>query len=335
MKKLDVVVIGCGNIFPAHADAIVENTKSNLLAVVDVDEEKASEGAEKYKCKFYIDHHQLLANEKIDIVHICTPHYLHAPIAIDFLKAGIDVLVEKPLAINTASAEQMICAAEKYGRRIGVVFQNRFNKNVLKAQEILSTGRLGKIKGIKGILTWYRDEKYYNQSEWRGKFSTEGGGVLINQAIHTLDLMQLFGGKVIDLKGHVSTRCLDFIEVEDTADATFFFESGAVGIFYATNCFSSNSPVHIEIECEKGRLILDGSDLGLELDDEFQEFNDDSCNNYKSYWGHSHKTLIDSFYQDILEKSNKYIVTAQDGIESLRIIEKIYESSKSGKKEKI
>ncbi len=205
MSRLKVAVIGCGNIFLVHADAIVANTNADLIAVVDINKEKALTVAEEYDCTFYTGHQQLLDEEDIDVVHICTPHYQHAPIALDFLKAGVDVLVEKPLAINIEQAEQMIAAAEEYDRRLGVVFQNRFNENVLKTLELLSTGSLGEIKGIKGVVTWFRDKDYYEQADWRGKFATEGGGVLINQAIHTLDLLQLFAGKVTAIQGHVDT----------------------------------------------------------------------------------------------------------------------------------
>ena len=336
MSKLKVAVIGCGNIFPVHADAIVTNTNVDLIAVVDINKEKALRAAEKYDCTFYTDYQQLLDEEDIDVVHICTPHYQHAPIALDFLKAGVDVLVEKPLAINIEQAEQMIAAAEEYDRRLGVVFQNRFNENILKAIELLSTGSLGEIKGIKGLVTWFRDKDYYQQADWRGKFSTEGGGVLINQAIHTLDLMQLFAGKVTAIQGHVDTRRLQsVIEVEDTADATIFFESGAVGIFFATNCFSSNSPVTIEIDCEKGSLIIDGGKLLVEADDDFKEYSNSQSSAYKSYWGYGHKALIDAFYQDILEGTDKGIVTAEEGIQTLRMIEAIYRSSNSGNKESL
>lgn len=334
MSKLRVAVIGCGNIFPVHADAIAANTDAELTAVVDIDKEKAVKAAEKYHCDFYEDYHQLITKEDIDVVHICTPHHKHASIALDFLKAGIDVLTEKPLAIDARQAEEMIATAREYDRSLGVVFQNRFNENVLKAVEILSEGNLGKINGVKGIVTWFRDTDYYQQAEWRGKYSTEGGGVLINQAIHTLDLLQYFAGEVKAIQGNIATRCLgDVIEVEDTADATIFFESGAVGIFFATNCFSSNSPVTIEIDCEKGRLILEGGKLLVEADENCQEYSDNNCSEYKSYWGYGHKTLIDGFYRDVLEGTDKYIVTGQEGIKSLRMLEAIYKSSKSGKRE--
>ncbi|MFP4016592.1 MAG: Gfo/Idh/MocA family protein [Halanaerobiales bacterium] len=334
MKKLKVAVIGCGNIFPVHANAIDASANAELRAVVDINEDRAVRAAEEYNCNFYVDCRQFLANEDIDVAHICTPHHEHAPIAMKLLKAGIDVLVEKPLAINTKQAAQIIATAKEYNRSLGVVFQNRFNENVLKAKNLLFSSSLGKIKGIKGIVTWFRDKAYYQQADWRGKFSTEGGGVLINQAIHTLDLLQWFGGDIEAIQGHVSTRCLNsVIEVEDTADATIFFKSGAIGIYFATNCYSSNSPVVIEFDCERGKLILDGGNLVVETEDECEEYNESQCCEYKSYWGYGHKTLIDGFYQDILHETSDFTVSGEEGIKTLKMIETIYKSSDNGKKE--
>ena len=142
-----------------------------------------------------------------DVVHICTPH-LHTEMAVKALMAGKHVLVEKPVVRHIDEIKQVIKAREESGRCIGVCFQNRFNTTSQKAKEIIDSGTVGAVKGIKGIVTWYRDEDYYTASGWRGKFATEGGGVLINQSIHTIDLIQWLAGGVEAVKGGVSTQLL-------------------------------------------------------------------------------------------------------------------------------
>ena len=156
----------------------------------------------------------------------------------------------------------MAQAAKENKRQITINFQNRFNPTSIKAKEIIDSGEMGKIRGVKGLVTWFRDADYYVESGWRGSFQTEGGGVLINQSIHTLDLMRWLVGEVEFIEGHVSTRALkDVIEVEDTAEATLYFKNGARGIFYATNCYTDNSPVEIEIHFDKGTLRIYDDEL--------------------------------------------------------------------------
>jgi len=269
----------------------------------------------------------------VDVVHICTPHYLHAPMCIDSLRAGKHVLVEKPLAENVNNADKIVNEIDSHPEKhLGVVFQNRYNDTSLKAKEIIENGDIGEIKGIKGIVTWYRSDEYYKQDEWRGKWETEGGGVLINQSIHTLDLVQWLAGDLKAVKGNFETRVLESVEVEDTADATLFFENGAIGVFYVTNCYSTNSPIEIEIHGEKGILTFKDNDLILKNDGQFRKIQDKEMDTvYKSYWGKSHKSLINDFYDNIINDERDYI-SAQQGIKSLEIIHGIYESSNSNKR---
>lgn len=341
MKNLTAAIIGCGAIYPLHADAIMEAPNVVLKAVVDIDEQKAKAAAAKYNCRYYTDYMEMLKDNDIDVVHICTPHYLHAPMAINGIKNHKHVLIEKPVAMNVEEAQEIVKVSSQYQRYAAVCFQNRYNKNSLKVKKILDSGTLGKIKGIKGIVTWHRNEPYYTESTWRGRWETEGGGVLINQAIHTLDLMQWFGGEIEAIKGSIDTRVLEgIIEVEDTSDATIYFKNGAVGVFYATNCFTTNSPVEIEIHCEKGSLRMSGTDL-LIMQGERQELIKDVSDEplkEKAYWGTSHKDLIHSFYEVILnEKSSDSadFITAQEGIMALRLIEGIYQSNQLKEKVKI
>lgn len=334
--KPGVAIIGCGNIFGVHAEAVQKYKNAELKAVVDIKKEKAVKAAAKYDCSYFTDYQEMLKEKEIDVVHICTPHYLHAPMSIDSLKAGKHVLVEKPMAENLDNAQKMIEVKNRHPEQhLGIVFQNRYNTTSQKARQLIQKGELGKLKGIKGIVTWYRNDDYYLQDEWRGKWETEGGGVLINQAIHTLDLVQWLGGELEAVKGNFDTRVIESIEVEDTADATLFFKDDKKGIFFASNCFSTNSPVEIEIHGEEGLLKLQNNNLILEKEDGSIDLRSEEGNDeFKSYWGQGHESLISDFYNNIRENRQDY-VTAEEGIKSIEIIHGIYESSKNDQKYEI
>jgi len=338
MERFGVAIIGCGAIHNVHVDAIRNNSLGSILWFVDIQEDRAKASAQKYGGNWCTDYRKAIEDPKVDVVHICTPHYLHAQMAIDAVNAGKHAFVEKPVATNLELARLMAQAAKKNNKAITVCFQNRYNPTSIKAKEVIESGELGKIKGIKGLVTWYRDPEYYTSSGWRGRFDTEGGGVLINQSIHTLDLMQWLAGEVEYIQGNVATRVLsDVIEVEDTADATLFFKNGAIGIFYATTCYTDNSPVEIEIHMEKGKLRIYDGKLEKIQDGKFEVLVDENSDvsPYKSYWGMSHSTLIREFYENIMSGNRNELIPVEEGMISLRLIEGIYKSSSTGNKIKI
>jgi UDP-N-acetyl-2-amino-2-deoxyglucuronate dehydrogenase len=330
MNKLKAAIIGCGAIYRNHADALVDSQFAELKLVVDINEERAKQAAQDYNCIYSTDFYKVLEDKTIDVIHLCTPHYLHGVMAKAAMKSGKHVFTEKPMSISTKEAKEMIKDSKEYNRHLAVCFQNRYNNTSVKAKEILEGGSLGSIKGVKGFVTWYRDENYYTESGWRGSFSTEGGGVLINQSIHTIDLIQWLAGGITRVKANVDTRKLDkVIEVEDTADATFVFNNGSHGIYYATNCYSTNSPVEIEIHCEKGMIQLKDEQLYVTIDGKTELVASDKIGNnkYKSYWGLSHSIHINNFYRGVIEDNSEYYVTGEEGIKTLEIIEAIYRSS--------
>lgn len=335
MEKFRVAIIGCGAIHRVHADAIMNSELAQLKYVVDIQPDRARASGEKYGCQWYTDYKEMLQKDDIDVVHICTPHYLHAGMTINSVQSGKHVFVEKPVVSHLDQAREVAEEAAKSGCYVGVCFQNRLNPTSVKAKEIIDSGRLGRILGIKGLVTWYRDEAYYRESGWRGFFATEGGGVLINQSIHTLDLMQWLGGGVEAVKGNVATRVLgNTIEVEDTADATLFFRNGARGIFYATNCYTTNSPVEIEVHCEKGTLRIYNGELYMISQGKQTKIIDENREDspYKSYWGNSHSLAIHRFYQSILHNEPKDFIPVEQGVEAVKIIDAIYKSSSTGNK---
>lgn len=328
-RILNAAVVGCGAISPMHMDALTNFSNRKLYAVADINPERADDFSKKYGCKAYYNFDDLLEDDNIDVLHICTPHYLHAEMLIKGLKAGKHVLCEKPLAISLAQADEVIKTAQACDRMVGICFQNRYKDTSQKVMELLSSGRAGKVLGAKGIVTWHRDKNYYASSDWRGKWSTEGGGVLINQAIHTIDLLRWFLGDVENVEGNISTRIIDdFIEVENSAEALISFKEGIKALVYATSCYCIDSPVEIEIVCENAKIFMDDSLLISFNDGTKESYSDIDINTGgKPCWGDYHCRLIDDFY-DCIINGRKFPVDVAEGYKTLKIVLDIYDSNR-------
>lgn len=330
MNVFNAAIIGCGSIHVRHYQAIENNPAVRLAAIVDTDKYKAETLAEKYRCRAYLDYREMLADPDIQVVHICTPHHCHKTMIIDALLAGKHVFAEKPVALNSAQAAEIKAVLSRVDRRLGVCYQNRLNSTSLKIKAVLDSGQLGAMKGIKAILSWSRNDEYYLNSDWRGKFSTEGGGLLINQAIHTLDLMQWFGGGVTRLKGVVDASFLAHAtEAEDSAMVSLELANGARGLFYGTNCATQNSPLQLDIHCERGWLSLTGNQLWLHAADENTCLATDQPdkNAAKAYWGNGHDKMIDNFYAALSCQPSENIVDISAAEKSLAIVDAIYRSA--------
>ncbi len=328
MQQLSSAIIGCGAIFGVHAEALRQLPAARLAAVVDIDAAKAAEAAQCYDCRSYTDYREMLQDEAIQVVHICTPHYLHAEMAEAALRGGKHVLTEKPMAIAIADAEGMIRTARETGQQLGVCFQNRYNATSVRIKELLDSGAAGRLIRARGNVRWHRDEDYYRSGAWRGTWAMEGGGVLINQSIHTLDLLQWFGGAIRDIQGTIATTDLEgVIEVEDTAEATIRFQNGATATFFATNCHPTNEPVTVELECERLTLRLAES-LTIEYHDgrveQVEEIN--VRTGEKSYWGASHAALIEAFY-NCLGTGQPFSLAGPEGLNALKMVQAIYRSA--------
>ncbi|MWV47282.1 gfo/Idh/MocA family oxidoreductase [Paenibacillus sp. HJL G12] len=333
MNNIGAAIIGCGSIFPLHADAVMELENAELRIVVDTDPEKAQMAANRYGCEAASDYRSLLSRDDIQIVHLCTPHHEHAQMAIELLAAGKHVLTEKPMAENIASAKALLEAASNSNSQLGITFQNRYNAASQMIHEYIGSGGLGKLICMKGIVTWHRDQAYYGSAAWRGRWTTEGGGVLINQTLHTLDLLQWFGGSVISVKGSVTTDALEeTIEVDDTAHACIDFASGARALFYGTNAYGTDSPVELEIVFEHGVLLQRRDTLYLWKDGQETMLCEppSTRSGGKSYWGTSHRKLIADFYAHVRE-DRPFWIGAEEGIKALQLIDDLYEYTRSRK----
>lgn len=299
MGPLKCAIVGCGSIAQVHARALSSIPEAELLAFADIIPERAGAMAEKYGGRAYGSLEELLKNEKIDVLHICTPHYLHTPMAETAAGLGINVFTEKPPVIDREQWARLRALEDTV--RIGVCFQNRYNGSTRALKELLDSGKAGEILGSRGFVTWRREAPYYTESGWRGSLKTEGGGALINQAVHTLDLMAYFLGAGTVMGASLANRHLKgVIEVEDTLEATLDF-GGARGIFYATTAYCSDAPIIFELECEKATLRLEGERFTCFWRDGRVESSDftapDPTVPGKAYWGSSHQRCIEDFYR--------------------------------------
>lgn len=338
-------LVGCGNIGAVHQAALGELAGVELVALCDNDAARlaaarrsaASSARPGEGAAGFADFAELLAVTRPDSVHICTPHHLHAPMAAAALAAGARVLMEKPLAMDLAEGEALVRAWEESGLQAGLCFQNRYRPSVIAAKKLLEEGRYGRLLGIRATVAWHRDASYYASAPWRGRWATEGGGVLINQAIHTIDLVQWLGGGCLSSRAAGGNLTLGgVIEVEDSAIIAMELEGGARAMVFATNGHVEDAPVEIEIICEEARLRLvndlvvykrtqaraglppveaPGESLAR---DEASPL--DAC---RAYWGSGHAPLFRDFYA-CLREGRAFGLDLRAGLASLAILDRAY-----------
>ncbi len=313
---MKAAVIGLGVIGKVHI-GVLKELGIPLAAVCDVDEDKFSLAPD---AAHYTDYLKLLEAEKPTVVHVCTPHYLHADMVVSCLERGVNVLCEKPLCIRAEDVPRILAAEARSGAQLGVCLQNRYNEANIYVKEFLKTHRA---EGGIGTVAWYRDAAYYASGAWRGKWETEGGGVLINQALHTLDLMQWFLGEPQFVTASLSTLTLGgVIEVEDTAAA--LFTGGAEFSFFATNGSRAQFPVEITLKTDAGvvKLLPDA----VLLDGKAKKFKSNGRLFGKYCYGTGHERLIADFY-DCVRTGRKFAI---DGTEGAKVVKLILAAYRSG-----
>ena len=321
----NVCIVGYGAIGPIHAEALRGVKTAKFYAVCDIKPEKIEECRLEYDVIGYTDFDIMLSDPEIDSVHICTPHYLHFQMIKKALAAGKNVVCEKPLTMTKDEFKELLVL--RNSDKVCVIMQNRLNPCIRMFKDIIQSGEMGEIKTAKGIMTWQRTQEYYDSDEWRGKWSTEGGGVLINQAVHSLDFFNYLIGDVKELKAQMINFSLEKIEVEDTFSAYITFCSGVNGVFFATNAYGDNTYPLFEVVFEKG--IVRYIDSKLYRDGELIE--EDALPSVgKSYWGSSHEALLSKYYDEGKYNSPHTIKNTMNTMFAM------YESAKhNGRKEEI
>ncbi|WP_250034582.1 Gfo/Idh/MocA family protein [Paractinoplanes maris] len=306
-----VALIGPGTVSVVHLAAI-EKLGADLVGVCDSSR----------------DHRAFLDEVRPDVVHVCTPHDRHVRIATDALERGVHVLLEKPVAHTIEQAELLVAAAEDHPQvKIGVCLQNRYNLTTRAARDLLASGELGRVIGGSATVLWHRDAGYYKARPWRSVRERAGGGVLINQAIHTLDLLQWLAGEVTSMSGHAGRYGGLPGDVEDTAHLVLDHAGGARSVFFATVTNATDAPVTIEIVAERGSLLIRG-DLSVAYADgrveTIAELAPDGGG--RSYWGASHELLIADFYRS-LPDPEPFWIGPREALGAQRLIDEIYRTT--------
>ncbi|HHV96365.1 MAG TPA: Gfo/Idh/MocA family oxidoreductase [Clostridiaceae bacterium] len=340
MGRLKFGIIGCGLISNWHADAILRIADAELVAATDVSEKSRKAFSEKYNVKVYDTVEELLA-DNVDVVSICTPSGLHAPLAIQAINAGKHVIIEKPMAITLEQADEIIEAAEKNDVKVSVISQLRFSNAVQRVKRAINENLLGKLVSGDVYMKFYRSQEYYDQSGWRGTWKMDGGGALMNQGIHGIDLLCYLMGPVKYVHGFTRTLVRN-IEVEDTASAILEYENGALGVIQGTTSIYPGLPRRIEISGDKGTVILEedkivkwcieGQETPADLVSESsttRSFSDPAA------FGIEGHLLQISDMVDAIKSNRRPMVDQYEGRKPVELILAIYESSRTGKTVKL
>jgi predicted dehydrogenase len=347
-------IIGCGKVAGIHAAAFTTIQRSSFTAVCDKDEKRAQEFASKYRVKAYTDVTEMVSKEKLDVVTVCTPHPVHKVPTVEALKAGANVLIEKPLASSLEDCDAMLSAAKEAGKQIAIISQRRFYSPCMRLKKAIDSGKIGKPALGTVFMFGWRNETYYTSDPWRGKWKEEGGGVLVNQAPHQLDLLQWFmGSEIEEIYGIWKNLNHSYIEVEDTALAILKFKNGGVGNIIVSN--SQNPGIYgkiqihgdngasVGVQTDGGAMFIAGMTSILEppvndlwsvpgeenkLKDWIKEDSDlfNSINSMEYY----HKLQFEDFI-DALIDGKKPMVTGEEGRVTVEIFTAIYRSQRDGK----
>ncbi|HBE03712.1 MAG TPA: oxidoreductase [Spirochaetia bacterium] len=334
MNKLKIAVIGIGNMGGPHCRDIKTLPRCELTAVCDTNREKADKAAAEFGCQAYYDHRSLIAKAGINAVIISTPHYDHTVISIDAFKAGLHVLSEKPVAVHVNDAQKMIRAFKNAQKKkpdiqFAAMFQQRTFEHWKRIKSMVSGGELGKIVRATWIITdWFRSQRYYDSGGWRATWSGEGGGVLINQCPHNIDLFQWFFGVPDKIRAFAGIGKYHNIEVEDEVNAYFEYKNGMTGQFITTTAELPGTN-RLEIAGENGKLVYEDCKLTFyknpesmfaycrKTEDSFGRMKPEKNETiFEPAAGGAHKKVISAFTDAVLEGS-PLIAHGSEGINSV------------------
>lgn len=326
---LRVGIVGCGNIFTMHVTSTTHLENAKLVGVCDIKKDRADKAAEKFNVKAYYDYKDLIKKELIDVVHICVPHYLHPIISKYALEHDVNVLCEKPMAIKWEDAVNNVALAEKNNLKYGIIFQCRFNDTARLIKQNLENGKLGKVISARVVLTWCKPDSYYALSDWKGTWDKEGGGVVIDQAIHSLDLANWFiNDEPISVQAHLTNRGHSIMEVDDTGEGFIRYKNGATLSFWAMNNYGCDEPIEIRLLCENGKAVMSYDDAVITFNDGTQltastQNPEIVYENGKDYWGFQHIREIADFY-DAVETDREPFISGKEALKIQKIICEIY-----------
>ena len=339
-------IVGCGVIAPFHARAIASLPNAELRAAVDVHPERAQKLATDFGAEPYTDLDAALQRPDIDVVCACVPSGLHAEVGVRAAEAGKHVIVEKPIDITLEAADRLIAACRRQGVKLGVISQRRFEPGVQRLREAVESGRFGQLLLGDAIIKWYRTQEYYDSGDWRGTWALDGGGALMNQGVHYVDLLQWMMGPVESIQARCATVAHD-IEVEDLALAVLKFANGAHGLIQGSTAVYPGLPERLEVSGTEGTVVVEAGNVKVwEFKDEKgevgaygakvkagatpQEDEEKAASDPAALQIAGHRAQIGDMLEAIATDRDPAI-TGEEARKPLEIILAIYESSRTGR----
>jgi UDP-N-acetyl-2-amino-2-deoxyglucuronate dehydrogenase len=339
-KTIKIGVVGSGSIANTHIKSIQEVINAELVAVYSRNKETVQKLADTYNLKAYTDYQEFLTNAGIDMVVIVTPSGTHAQLGIDAAKAGKHVVVEKPIDITIEKTNQLIEACKEANVSLSCIFQHRFDEAVQDVKKVLNEGEFGQLNFGAARTTIYRSQEYYDSGAWRGTWELDGGGALINQSIHYIDLLLYLMGPVDEVYAYTATRAHERIEVEDIGVATVKFKSGALGLIEGNTTAYPGFSTTLDIFGTNGSVIIENDHIkewkfksGLEYENKQNNIEKDVSSNIVK----TNKSFVKQ-YTDIVQaivENRKPLVTGEEARKPLELIMAIYQSAKEGRPVKL
>ena len=333
MGKIRVGVIGCGRISVMHLVPLSMHEDVELVACADIKKDRADAAAAEFGIKAYYSYEEMIDAEKLDAVHICLPHNLHTKAAIYAFTHGLHALSEKPMDVDFESAERAVMTAKECGKLYGVIFQCRYNNSAKLVKSALTSGKLGKILSARSTLTWSRPDSYYSESDWKGTWDKEGGGVIIDQAIHSVDLVNwLVDSPVKSVSCSIANRGHKIVSVEDSAEGLVTYENGVKYGFYCMNNYLCDEPIEIRLYCERGKVVFGYDDAYITYNDgtteeAHQDENTTEYRNGKDYWGFQHARQIKQFYDAVMGRE-PLDISGEEALKTHKLIMEMYRVGK-------
>ena len=342
--KLGYGIVGCGVIGPWHAESVQRCADAELVAVCDIDEEKGRAFAEKFGgVAFHKDYRELVAREDVNVISVCTPSGLHAEVVIAAAEAGVHVLCEKPIEIQLDRIDAMIQATKDHHVKLGCIFQRRTYDVSKQVRAAVMRGDLGKIVLADAYLKYYRSQAYYHSAGWRGTWALDGGGALMNQGVHGIDLLLwLMGDDAVATVYAKADHLVRDIEVEDTSVALLMFESGAYGVIEGTTSVNPGEATNIMLHGKLGTITLDEGKIGRwatttgaddraeEQEVEVEEGEGGGTADPTAIGMAGHIALVNDMVAAVKE-DREPMIPGESARKSVALILAIYESAKTGK----
>lgn len=335
-REIGFGVVGCGVVADYHIGAIIETPGARLVAVSDVIEARVREVAQQHGVTAYVGHEEMVQSPDVDVVCICTPSGLRIPIATDAVAAGKHLVIEKPIDVSLENADQIIGAAQEAGVELMCIFQLRYGAAVTQVREAVRAGRLGTVTLGDAYIKWFRPQEYYESAAWRGTWAMEGGGALMTQGIHTVDLLQWIMGPVKRVSARMGALVHD-IEVEDTLVATLEYESGALGVVEATTTCHPGMPARLEFSGSRGTVIVEADRItAWELEGEEGQAAGTAgsdvakaASDSKTFGTEGHKAQIAEMVQ-VVRGEGHPVIDGAEGRKTVELILAMYESARTG-----